>query len=165
MPFVVTSNPAPQNLLQVISSNLSILCSSLTMPGSIIFSSLYIIPPLQKPTWHTGQGQTLQTSSSPRIRRELSVATEIGAKRVLPLQREPRPSLYFSLPMTKELYDSTSSALLVYMIHCNKCNVQYIGEAKCHLSDSFGKHRRAIEKTHRRFRSLYPPCPFSVWTT
>ena len=32
------------------------------------------------------------------------------------------------------------------MIQCNKCNVQYIGETKLHLSDRFGEHRRAIEK-------------------
>ena len=32
------------------------------------------------------------------------------------------------------------------MIQCNKCNVQYIGETKRHLSHRFGEHRRAIEK-------------------
>ena len=32
------------------------------------------------------------------------------------------------------------------MIQCNKCNVQYIGETKRHLSDRFSEHRRAIEK-------------------
>ena len=32
------------------------------------------------------------------------------------------------------------------MIQCNKCNVEYIGETKCHLIDRFGEHRSAIEK-------------------
>ena len=32
------------------------------------------------------------------------------------------------------------------MIQCNKCNVQYIGETKRHLSNRFGEHRRAIKK-------------------
>ena len=32
------------------------------------------------------------------------------------------------------------------MIQCSKCKVQYIGETKRHLSDRFGKHKRAIEK-------------------
>ena len=36
--------------------------------------------------------------------------------------------------------------LIIYMIQCNKCNVQYIGETERHLSDRFGEHRRAIEK-------------------
>ena len=35
---------------------------------------------------------------------------------------------------------------LVFMIQCNKCNVQYIGKIKHHPSDRFGEHRRAIEK-------------------
>ena len=32
------------------------------------------------------------------------------------------------------------------MIQCNRCNVQYIGEIKRHLSDRFAEHRTAIEK-------------------
>jgi len=43
-----------------------------------------------------------------------------------------------------------SSSNLVYMIQCNKCNVQYIGETKPHLSDRFGEHRRVIEKAIKR---------------
>ena len=39
-----------------------------------------------------------------------------------------------------------SSSNLFYMIQSNKCNVQYIGEAKRHLSNRFGEHRRTIEK-------------------
>ena len=35
---------------------------------------------------------------------------------------------------------------LVFMIQCNKCNVQYIGKIKRHPSDRFGEHRRAFEK-------------------
>ena len=33
------------------------------------------------------------------------------------------------------------------MIQCSRCKVQYIGESKSQLSDRFGEHRRAIEKT------------------
>ena len=36
-----------------------------TIPRSIFFSSSYIIAPLQKPTWHTGQGQTPQSPPPP----------------------------------------------------------------------------------------------------
>ena len=32
------------------------------------------------------------------------------------------------------------------MIQCNKCNVQYFGRTKRHLSDRFVEQRRAIEK-------------------
>ena len=40
-----------------------------------------------------------------------------------------------------------SSSSLIYMIQCYRCKVQYIGETKRHLSDRFGEHRRAIEKS------------------
>ena len=56
IPFVITFNPALPNIPQAISSNLDILFT--TVPWSIFFSSSYIVPPLQKLTWHTGQGQT-----------------------------------------------------------------------------------------------------------
>ena len=36
------------------------------------------------------------------------------------------------------------------MIQCSKCNMQYIGETKRHLSDRFGEHRRIIEKAIQR---------------
>ena len=32
------------------------------------------------------------------------------------------------------------------MIQCNKCNVQYVGETKRHLSNRFVEQKRAIEK-------------------
>ena len=37
-------------------------------------------------------------------------------------------------------------ANLIYMIQCNNCNMQYIGETKRQLSDRFGEHRHYIEK-------------------
>ena len=55
------------------------------------------------------------------------------------------------------------------IVQYNKCNVQDIGETKCHLSDRFGEHRRAIEKATSKqhieqptavFRSLHPSYPF-----
>ena len=42
------------------------------------------------------------------------------------------------------------------MIQCNKCNVQYIGETKRHLSDRFGEHRRAIEKAIAKQQNNQP---------
>ena len=38
------------------------------------------------------------------------------------------------------------SSNLVCMLQCNKCNVQYIGETKRHLSDRFDEHGRGIEE-------------------
>lgn len=67
---------------------------------------------------------------------------------------------------------TSSSANLVYIIQCNKFNVQYIGETKRHLSDIFGEHRGACAtkkgntQHHIDQRNavlnhrLYPSCPF-----
>ena len=62
------------------------------------------------------------------------------------------------------------SSYLVYMIQCNKCNVQYISESKRHLSDICGEHRRAIEETITRQHIDQPTTvsdPFLsiLWTT
>ena len=34
---------------------------------------------------------------------------------------------------------------LIYMIQCNRCNLQYIGETKRRLKDRFNEHRRTID--------------------
>ena len=83
---------------------------------------------------------------APRLR-ELSVVAEIGARRVLPLQRTTSCTFFSTNEQRHTRHNITcSSSNLVYMIQCNKCNVQYIGETKRHLSDRFGERRRAIEK-------------------
>ena len=33
----------------------------------------------------------------------------------------------------------------IYMIQCNRCNLQYIGETKRRLKDRFNEHRRTID--------------------
>ena len=47
------------------------------------------------------------------------------------------------------------------MIQCNKCNVQYIGETKRHLSDRFGEQRHAIEK-HNNTLINQPPLQITL---
>ncbi|CAH3162746.1 unnamed protein product [Porites lobata] len=37
---------------------------------------------------------------------------------------------------------------LIYMVQCNCCNLQYIGETKRRLKDRFNEHRRAVDKTN-----------------
>ena len=33
---------------------------------------------------------------------------------------------------------------VIYMVQCNRCNLQYIGETKRRLKDRFNEHRRAV---------------------
>ena len=39
---------------------------------------------------------------------------------------------------------------LIYMIQCNRCNLQYIGETKRRLKDRFNEHRRTIDNTNTK---------------
>ena len=39
---------------------------------------------------------------------------------------------------------------LIYMIQCNRCNLQYIGETKRRLKDRFNEHRRTIDKPNTK---------------
>ena len=55
---------------------------------------------------------------------------------------------------------SCSSSNLIYMIQCNKCNLQYIDETKRQLSDRFGEQRRSIEKARNLHHFNHPT---AVW--
>ena len=39
---------------------------------------------------------------------------------------------------------------LIYMIHCNRCNLQYIGETKRRLKDRFNEHCRTIDNPNTK---------------
>ena len=39
---------------------------------------------------------------------------------------------------------------LIYMIQCNRCNLQYIGETKRRLKDRFNEHVRTIDKPNNK---------------
>ena len=39
---------------------------------------------------------------------------------------------------------------LIYLIQCNRCNLQYIGETKRRLKDRFNEHRRTIDKPNSK---------------
>jgi len=45
-----------------------------------------------------------------------------------------------------------NSKNLVYMIHCLRCNKQYIGETKRRLKDRFIEHRRPVDRHTPSFR-------------
>ena len=53
-------------------------------------------------------------------------------------------------------HNSCSASNLIYMIQCNKCNMQYIGETKRQFSDRFGEQRRSIEKARNPYQFHHP---------
>ena len=48
-----------------------------------------------------------------------------------------------TLPIKSNLACDTKN--LIYIIQCNRCNLQYIGETKRRLKDRFNEHRRTID--------------------
>ena len=71
------------------------------------------------------------------------VNTLLTASQVIPftLQVKHAPSLH-TLPVT------CNTRNVIYMVQCNRCNLQYIGETKRRLKDRFNEHRRAVDKTN-----------------
>ena len=58
---------------------------------------------------------------------------------------------FFTTNETRKITDyiSCPSKNLIYLIQCNKCHCQYIGETKRKLSERFGEHRRSILNYHQ----------------
>ena len=54
---------------------------------------------------------------------------------------------------------------VIYMVQCNRCNLQYIGETKRRLKDRFNEHRRAVDKTNINLNPLLFLNTFSLTLT
>ena len=67
---------------------------------------------------------------------------------------------FFTTNETRKITDyiSCHSKNLIYLIQCNKCHCQYIGETKRKLSERFGEHRGSILNHHQ----LSNPTPVSL---
>ena len=50
-------------------------------------------------------------------------------------------------PVTS-LHTTCNTKNLIYMVQCNRCHLQYIGETKRRLKDRFNEHRRTVDKTN-----------------
>ena len=53
-----------------------------------------------------------------------------------------------------------NSKNLIYMIHCLRCNKQYIGETKRRLKDRFNEHRRPVDRPTPSSRPTAVSDPF-----
>ena len=64
-----------------------------------------------------------------------------------PFLQEGQPNYSFTATNEqRKIIDHVSckSKNLIYLIQCNKCKCQYIGETKRQLNERFGEHRRSI---------------------
>ena len=59
---------------------------------------------------------------------------------------------FFSTGATRQIrsHITCNTKNLIYMIQCNRCHLQYIGETKRRLKDRFNEHRRSVDKTNIR---------------
>ena len=48
------------------------------------------------------------------------------------------------------LHITCNTKNLIYMIQCDRCSLQYIGESKRSLKDRFNEHRRSVDKTNTK---------------
>ena len=57
---------------------------------------------------------------------------------------------FFSTGETRHTtsYINCNTTNLIYMIQCNRCHLQYIGEIKRRLKDRFNEQRRSVDKTN-----------------
>ena len=148
----MTFNPALPNIPQVISSNLNVLRSSqrclgaFSSPPRISYRSCKNLRDILIRAKHRRQAP-LPSPPSP-LASETFRCHRNRCKTFPFITEETTSYTFFSTnEQRRTRYHITcSSSNLVYMIQCNKCNVQYVGEIKRHLSDRFGEHRRAIEK-------------------
>ena len=59
---------------------------------------------------------------------------------------------FFSTGATRQIksHITCNTKNLIYMIQCNRCSLQYIGETKRRLKDRFNEHRRCVDKTNTK---------------
>ena len=59
---------------------------------------------------------------------------------------------FFSTGETRSIKSNLTCEIknLIYMIQCNRCNLQYIGETKRRLKDRFNEHRRTIDNPNTK---------------
>ena len=57
---------------------------------------------------------------------------------------------FFSTGATRQVksHITCNTKNLIYMIQCNRCSLQYIGETKRRLIDRFNEHRHSVDKTN-----------------
>ena len=145
IPFVITFNPAWRKIPQVISSNLNILRSSQRCLEA--FSSLPRI------SYRRCKNLRDILVRAKHRRQAPPASGAFRCHRNRSFHCRGNHILHFLLYQRTKTH-TTSHHLLFFQsrlyVQCNKCNVQYIGETKRHLSDRFDEHRRRTQTNNRR---------------
>ncbi|KAL9986541.1 hypothetical protein ACROYT_G000708, partial [Oculina patagonica] len=159
IPFVVTFNPILPNISKVIRNNISILHSSQKCREA--FPSLPLISYRRSKNLRDILVRAQHRKQPPKP----PGVFRCNRRRckTCPFIKEGTSSYTFhSTNEQRQIRQHIScySSNLIYMIQCNKCKLQYIGETKRKARNRFGEHRRAIEKVIRK-QSLDQPTAVS----
>ena len=155
VPFLVTFNPALPNINHIICGNLNILHSSQRckeeLPSPPLISYRRCNNLHENLVWAKHRRPPPKTPGDFRCNRSRCKTCPF-------ITEGTTPYTYFSTNEQRRIrhHSSCSSSNFIYMIQCNKCNMQYIGETKRQLSDRFAEHRRSIEKASNPRRFYHP---------
>ena len=157
--FVVTSNPALPNINDIISGNLNILHSSQRckeeLPSHPLISYRRCNNLRENLVRAKHRRPPPKTPGAFRCNRSKCKTCSF-------ITEGTTSYTFFSTNEQRRIrhHNSCSSSNFIYMIQCNKCNMQYIGETKRQLSDRFAEHQRSIEKASNP-HSFYHPTAVS----
>ena len=148
IPFITTFNPSLPHISNIIKRHYNLLLSSDRCKQ--VFPHLPVV--------------AFRRSSNLR---DLLVTAKLSSNSTNPHPQLPSGSFrcgkncatcpYISHGLTNDTFFSTGQTHpiksnlicetknLIYMIQCNRCNLQYIGETKRRLKDRFNEHRRTID--------------------
>ena len=146
VPLVITYNPALRSISSIIRKHFSILSSSARCAN--VFKSIPLVA-----------FRRTDNLSDKLVRSKLRTVTKTNASKgsfrcgndciTCHYITDGRTNYTFSATgETRPIPDhiDCNSKNLIYMVHCRRCDKQYIGETKRRLKDRFNEHRRPVDR-------------------
>ena len=153
IPFITTFNPSLPHISNIIKKHYNLLLSSNRCKN--VFQNLPVVAFRRSPNLRdllvTAKLPSNSTNSHPQLP---SGSFRCGQNcTTCPYISDGQPSYTFfstgeTYPIKSNLTCNTKN--LIYMIQCNRCNLQYIGETKRRLKDRFNEHRRTIDNPNSK---------------
>ena len=146
VPFVISYNPAIRSMSSIIHKHFSILSSSqhcaniFKCTPLVAFRRINNLSDILVRSKLRSDRQTMLPPGSFRCGKNCMTCNYIT---------DGRTNFTFSAagetrPITNHI--DCSSKNLIYMVHCRRCDKQYIGETKRRLKDRFNEHRRPVDR-------------------
>ena len=151
IPFITTFNPSLPHISHIIKKHFNLLLSSNRCKN--VFQHLPVVAFRRSPNLR----DLLVTAKLPfnSANPQLSFGSFRCGKNCATCPCIPHgltSYTFFSTGETRPIKSNLTCETknLIYMIQCNRCNVQYIGETKRRLKDRFNEHRRTIDNPNNK---------------